>query len=58
MPASADRGFRTPSEGGRRNPNFTEHRDQHLTDGPHRKVCAFDVGLDLILAGLRPMGRT
>jgi AcrR family transcriptional regulator len=39
-------------------PNFTEHRDQHMTDGPHREVSAFDVGLDLILAGLRPMGGT
>jgi AcrR family transcriptional regulator len=35
-------------------PNFTEHRDQHMTDGPHSEVSAFDVGLDLILAGLRP----
>jgi AcrR family transcriptional regulator len=35
-------------------PNFTEHRDQHLTEGPHREVNAFDVGLDLILAGVRP----
>jgi AcrR family transcriptional regulator len=33
-------------------PHLTEHRDQHLTDGPHREVRAFDVGLDLILAGL------
>jgi AcrR family transcriptional regulator len=41
-------------------PNFTEHRDQHLTEGPHREVSAFDVGLDLILAGLRqePTART
>ena len=35
-------------------PNFTEHRDQHFTEGPHREVSAFDVGLDLILAGLEP----
>jgi len=35
-------------------PNFTEHRDQHMTDGPHREASAFDVGLDLILAGLGP----
>jgi AcrR family transcriptional regulator len=33
-------------------PNLTEHRDQHLTEGPHREASAFDVGLDLILAGL------
>jgi AcrR family transcriptional regulator len=36
-------------------PNFTEHRDQHMTDGPHREASAFDVGLDLILAGLGPV---
>jgi len=36
-----------------RYPNLTEHKDQHLTDGPHREVSAFDNGLDLILAGLR-----
>lgn len=36
-------------------PNFTEHRDQHMTEGPHREVSAFDVGLDLILAGVRPV---
>jgi hypothetical protein len=34
-------------------PNLAEHRDQHLTDGAHREVSAFDVGLDLILDGLR-----
>ena len=28
------------------------HRDQHMSDGPHREVSAFEVGLDLILAGL------
>jgi AcrR family transcriptional regulator len=39
-------------------PNFTEHRDQHMTDGAHLEASAFDVGLDLILAGLRPMGGT
>lgn len=33
-------------------PNLTEHRDQHMTEGPHRQVRAFEVGLDLILAGL------
>ena len=36
-------------------PNFTEHRDQHMTEGPHREVSAFDVGLDLILAGVWPV---
>jgi AcrR family transcriptional regulator len=39
-------------------PNFTEHRDQHMTDGAHREASAFDVGLDLILAGLRPTAGT
>ena len=34
-------------------PNLTEHRDQHMTDGPHRDVRAFEVGLDLILRGLQ-----
>jgi AcrR family transcriptional regulator len=33
-------------------PRLTEHRDQHLSEGSHRDVNAFDVGLDLILAGL------
>jgi AcrR family transcriptional regulator len=33
-------------------PRLTEHRDQHMTEGPHREVSAFDVGLDLILDGL------
>jgi AcrR family transcriptional regulator len=37
-----------------RYPHLAEHRDQHMTDGPHREVSAFEVGLDLILAGLRP----
>jgi AcrR family transcriptional regulator len=39
-------------------PSFTEHRDQHFAEGPHREVSAFDVGLDLILAGLRPTAGT
>jgi AcrR family transcriptional regulator len=39
-------------------PNFTEHRDQHLTDGSHLETSAFDVGLDLILVGVRPTGGT
>jgi AcrR family transcriptional regulator len=41
-------------------PQLAEHRDQHLSDGPHREVSAFEVGLDLILDGLqerlRPSG--
>ena len=33
-------------------PHLAEHRDQHMTEGPHREVSAFEVGLDLILDGL------
>jgi hypothetical protein len=33
-------------------PRFTEHRDQHMAGGPHQEVSAFDVGLDLLLAGV------
>ena len=33
-------------------PHLAEHRDQHMSDGPHREVSAFEVGLDLILDGL------
>jgi AcrR family transcriptional regulator len=31
---------------------LAKHRDQHLTDGPHHDVSAFEVGLDLLLDGL------
>jgi AcrR family transcriptional regulator len=34
-------------------PRLAEHRDQHMSEGAHREVSAFDVGLDLILDGLR-----
>jgi AcrR family transcriptional regulator len=34
-------------------PRLTEHRDQHMSDGAHREVSAFEVGLDLILDGLQ-----
>jgi AcrR family transcriptional regulator len=34
-------------------PRLAEHRDQHVDEGPHREVSAFEVGLDLILDGLR-----
>jgi AcrR family transcriptional regulator len=33
-------------------PYLHEHARQHLTDGPHQKVSAFELGLDLILEGL------
>ena len=38
-------------EGGYR--HLHEHAQQHLTEGPHREVSAFEFGLDLILDGLR-----
>jgi AcrR family transcriptional regulator len=34
-------------------PDLSHHRDQHLADGPHHEVNAFEFGLDLILDGLR-----
>jgi AcrR family transcriptional regulator len=34
-------------------PQLTAHRDQHMEEGPHREVSAFEVGLDLILDGLQ-----
>jgi hypothetical protein len=34
-------------------PYLTEHRDQHGAEGPHREVSSFEVGLDLLLDGLR-----
>jgi len=34
-------------------PYLMEHRDQHLTEGPHHDVKAFEFGLDMILDGLR-----
>jgi hypothetical protein len=33
-------------------PHLAAHRDQHVDEGPHREVSAFEVGLDLILGGL------
>ena len=34
-------------------PYLAEHRDQHLAEGPHRDVSAFEFGLDMILDGLK-----
>lgn len=34
-------------------PHLAEHRDQHMEEGPHREVSSFEVGLDLMLDGLR-----
>jgi AcrR family transcriptional regulator len=36
-------------------PNVVEHVEQHLTDGPHKQVSAFELTLDLILDGLKRM---
>lgn len=36
-------------------PYLAEHRDQHLADGPHQDVSAFELGLDLILDGLKQL---
>jgi AcrR family transcriptional regulator len=36
-------------------PHLREHAEQHVTEGPHRHVSAFDFGLDLILEGLRDL---
>lgn len=33
-------------------PDFAKHVEQHMTDGPHRGVDPFGLGLDLILDGL------
>jgi hypothetical protein len=34
-------------------PDLSQHVEQHLTQGPHHDVSAFELGLDLILEGLR-----
>ena len=39
-------------------PHLYEHAQQHLSDGPHREVSAFEFGLDLILDGLREIHDT
>src|SRR6185437_10235154 len=38
-------------------PAMNEHAQQHMTEGPHRSVIAFEFGLDLILEGLREARR-
>jgi len=38
-------------------PHLAEHSRQHMTEGPHREVSSFDVGLDLILGGLASRAR-
>ena len=34
-------------------PHLSEHAQQHMSEGPHQDVSAFEYGLDLILDGLR-----
>jgi AcrR family transcriptional regulator len=34
-------------------PYLREHAQQHFTDGPYKEVSAFELGLDLILDGLK-----
>jgi hypothetical protein len=34
-------------------PYLHEHAEQHMSEGPHREVSAFEFGLDLILDGLK-----
>jgi hypothetical protein len=39
-------------------PYLHEHGQQHMADGPHREVSAFEFGLDLILDGLKKIHDT
>jgi AcrR family transcriptional regulator len=41
-----------------RYPALHEHGKQHLAEGPHQGVSAFEFGLDLILEGLRETRRS
>ena len=34
-------------------PHLHEHAEQHFSEGPHREVGAFELGLDLIVDGLK-----
>jgi AcrR family transcriptional regulator len=36
-------------------PYLHEHGEQHLAEGPHREVSAFEFGLDFILGGLKKL---
>jgi tetracycline repressor-like protein len=36
-------------------PRLVKHHRQHLTDGSHREVSAFELGLDVMLEGLKEM---
>lgn len=39
-------------------PYLHEHAHQHLVEGPHREVNAFEFGLDLIIDGLKKIHET
>jgi AcrR family transcriptional regulator len=39
-------------------PYLHEHAEQHFSEGPHREVSAFELGLDLILDGLKKIRDT
>jgi len=39
-------------------PRLVKHGDQHVTAGPHHDVSAFEIGLDLMLEGLKEMHKT
>jgi len=36
-------------------PHLHEHAQQHFSEGPHREVSAFELGLDLIVVGLKKL---
>ena len=38
-------------------PCLREHAEQHMSEGSHHEVSAFELGLDLILDGLRKIAR-
>ena len=39
-------------------PYLHEHAQQHMSDGPHREVSAFEFGLELIVDGLKKVHDT
>ncbi|HMJ00396.1 MAG TPA: TetR/AcrR family transcriptional regulator C-terminal domain-containing protein [Gaiellaceae bacterium] len=39
-------------------PHLHEHAQQHFSEGPHREVSAFELGLDLIVDGLKKIRET
>jgi AcrR family transcriptional regulator len=53
-PLDMQRTAETIFEGGEY-PHLREHAQQHFDEGPHREVSAFELGLDLILDGLKKM---